>query len=589
MWANHNYIHNICVGGMLMRQTTNQPIQKARPLSSLKTKISLAVLLSIVISLSINFSILMPGVKTAFVSTTTNYMYDLSDSSCRLLENFLASSRTQTLSTKQLESLIGDVGVRDVPSSYAYLVAEDGTMLYHPTAEKIGQPVENIMIKEVVSKLQQGNIPENKVVSYDYKGTKKFASYAILEQTHWILVLTADEADILGPINRVQIKTSLIGIAITIIFTLISFLIGISISRPITRLSQVVNKIATLDLTEDSLHQKLCHRSDEIGVISNALLSMRNNIHDIIHKLDKVSDNINTNVITLTDISSQVNDHSSNNSATSQQLAAGMEETSATTDTINQNILAIVKNTKHINKRTIDGSNLSIQIMDKANKLKQENKLASDNTITMYHSMKDATTLAIQRSAAVNKISVLTNSIMEISRQTSLLALNASIEAARAGESGRGFAVVADEIGNLASQTAETTKNIAQIVSEVYEAVNSMSDCLNKTLVFLEDTVLNDYTRFALVGEEYELDANQIKQFMNEIHADIESLQNTTEQITEAIHGINTTINEATMGVSDIAGKTSDIVSLTTKTHQLVSENKVYSEDLKQMVAQFNL
>ncbi|MPM87267.1 Methyl-accepting chemotaxis protein McpC [bioreactor metagenome] len=57
--------------------------------------------------------------------------------------------------------------------------------------------------------------------------------------------------------------------------------------------------------------------------------------------------------------------------------------------------------------------------------------------------------------------------IMKISQETNLLALNARIEAARAGVHGKGFGVVAEEIGALAAETTEATKNIESILTQI--------------------------------------------------------------------------------------------------------------------------
>ena len=109
---------------------------------------------------------------------------------------------------------------------------------------------------------------------------------------------------------------------------------------------------------------------------------------------------------------------------------------------------------------------------------------------------------AIEGSKAVEKINELTNTIMEISSQTGLLALNASIEAARAGEAGRGFAVVATEIGSLADQTSKAIADIGNIVKAVNEAVGNMTECLSETTGFLETTVLEDYKEFEQVEND---------------------------------------------------------------------------------------
>lgn len=83
--------------------------------------------------------------------------------------------------------------------------------------------------------------------------------------------------------------------------------------------------------------------------------------------------------------------------------------------------------------------------------LREKQQQANAQTEELSSSLRDK----IEKSKAVEQISVLTANIIEITDQTNLLALNASIEAARAGEAGRGFAVVADEIGKLAGNSAE--------------------------------------------------------------------------------------------------------------------------------------
>ena len=104
--------------------------------------------------------------------------------------------------------------------------------------------------------------------------------------------------------------------------------------------------------------------------------------------------------------------------------------------------------------------------MMRANDLRTKTVEASTKTMTMYNNVKTKAQEAIEGSKAVDKINELTGTIMEISSQTGLLALNASIEAARAGEAGRGFAVVATEIGSLADQTSKAIKDIGTISGE---------------------------------------------------------------------------------------------------------------------------
>lgn len=71
--------------------------------------------------------------------------------------------------------------------------------------------------------------------------------------------------------------------------------------------------------------------------------------------------------------------------------------------------------------------------------------------------------------------------IQDISKQTTLLGLNASIEAARAGDSGKGFAVVAQEIRKLSTTSKESINKIDTIIKYISNSISSIDDSLNST------------------------------------------------------------------------------------------------------------
>ena len=558
---------------------------KVTALGSMRTKIIITVIGVCLLTVIACFLLMIPKCKDALETTTKNYMLSMASTYRTIINAEEISAINKDALYKQY---LSDVTVEGVESSYAYLVSADGTMLFHPTAEKIGSPVENEVVAGLVQEIAAGNIPADDVVQYPYKGKTKYAGYAITN-SKGILVVTADEADVMAPINRVMYNGIGAAVLILIIIGVYAFVIGGAMVKPIKKLTRIISDTADFNFRKNPESDAICKRGDETGEMARTIRDMRGKLRDIVKSIDAASDRIAENVNSLQNVTNVVNSMCTDNSATTEQLAAGMQETAATAETIYGNIGYMKSGAADIGQLSSEGAKMSNEVMSRANALRDTTIEASNKTKQIYDSVKVKADSAIEGSKAVDKINELTEAIMAISSQTSLLALNASIEAARAGEAGRGFAVVATEIGNLAEQTSKAVNDINSIVGEVNHAVGNMSECLEETTSFLEQTVLNDYNEFMQVGEQYNQDATQFENSMNDIYTSIKSLTESISTIADALSGINSTVGESTIGVTDIAGKTTDMVSKTSQTYDLVSESLNCVRQLTGIVEQFTL
>lgn len=544
---------------------------KTKKRGTFAAKIIVMVILAVIVSNVICMVFILESSKKQITDSVKHTMVDVVNTTSKIMENEISNSGVDDLDYDGYANNLSDVKLEGMDSAYMYVVQNDGTMLYHPTKEKVGQPVENAVIKGVVQQLQDGKKPGTTVVEYDFNGTTKYSAYTILNNEN-ILVLTADESEALAGITTVTGVAVGISAIVVLIAIIISFIMGRRLMRPLVKVSTIIEDVANGNIEADFSGVK--ESNDEIGLIIEKMKELTQSLGSIVGKIRNSSDTMSSNSYELNDTSSQTLAANNEISKAVEDVAEGSTGMAASISKINENLLEMSNETKDINASVDEIKNQTVAVQDSSKIMNDKIKSMQDSS----HKMDEGISAISKRIETVNttvdKVSNIVSVIEEISSETNLLSLNASIEAARAGDAGKGFAVVAQEIRVLSDNTNTELENIKQIISSLVEECRY---CVQASGTIVEDNAKQKEEIKAVLDEFGSLDeqiqktaekADEIEELvtaMIELNDDITKSSNSltdvsaanaaaTEEMNANIEELNAMMN----GVSEMAGHMND-------------------------------
>ena len=539
---------------------------KTKKRGTFAAKIIVMVILAVIVSNVICMVFILESSKKQVTDSVKHTMVDVVNTTSKIMENEISNSGVDDLDYDGYANNLLDVKLEGMDSAYMYVVQNDGTMLYHPTKEKVGQPVENAVIKGVVQQLQDGKKPGTTVVEYDFNGTTKYSAYTILNNEN-ILVLTADESEALAGITTVTgVAVGIIAIVVLIAIT-ISFIMGRRLMRPLVKVSTIIEDVANGNIEADFSVVK--ESNDEIGLIIEKMKELTQSLGSIVGKIRNSSDTMSSNSYELNDTSSQTLAANNEISKAVEDVAEGSTGMAASISKINENLLEMSNETKDINASVDEIKNQTVAVQDSSKIMNDKIKSMQDSS----HKMDEGISAISKRIETVNttvdKVSNIVSVIEEISSETNLLSLNASIEAARAGDAGKGFAVVAQEIRVLSDNTNTELENIKQIISSLVEECRY---CVQASGTIVEDNAKQKEEIKAVLDEFGSLDeqiqktaekADEIEELvtaMIELNDDITKSSNSLTDVsaanaaaTEEMNANIEELNAMMHGVSEMA------------------------------------
>jgi len=298
--------------------------------------------------------------------------------------------------------------------------------------------------------------------------------------------------------------------------------------------------------------------------------------------------------------SNQVADASEESAKISVQSASAIDEVTSTMHEMSVNVQNMVKNTQmqassvSQTSASIDEMVTSIQrvadtakvLLDISNRSREEVQngigtmtKTTDGLNRINGSIGSASDIIANLGQRADDIGKIIEVIDDISEQTNLLALNAAIEAARAGEHGLGFAVVADEVRKLAEKSAQSTKEISDLIQSIQKEARKAVENMEKSTQIVDEG-LNLGNDLSTALRKISNVVTEVYKFAQEIGAATNEQSNGSTLIARATGRLNEITHEINSSVEEQAGGAQAVVRAMERMREMVQQSTSGSTEL---------
>lgn len=350
--------------------------------------------------------------------------------------------------------------------------------------------------------------------------------------------------------SRRKIITQFIGMFLfsVTILSLFAYWIIRGVTRPIDRALNVVNKIANKDFTTP-IQNYTGH--NEVSKLLNSMKTMEDNIVDTFSILQNnftetrlLTDKLNISSENFQSMADNLSNYSKFSEDRSNEVRREMEKISTSMQDFDNYTLDTTKIINSIMNSSADSKSM-------VNELKQVSEKFKENTLVGKESLSKLKDNTTKIDSAFLSISKIIENISRFSKETSMLALNASIEAERAGESGEGFIVVAEQVTKLSGEIHSNIRMIHNFSNEVKSSIEVSLSSINGILNLLERIFNTGETIFSYV--------DNVSEKSNQNNKNLESLLSRLDELQTILQKVKTEIEKGKKNTVDIEKQSQNV------------------------------
>lgn len=240
-------------------------------------------------------------------------------------------------------------------------------------------------------------------------------------------------------------------------------------------------------------------------------------------------------------------------SGISERFSENMEQAAEEAAQISGSVSEIQRGVNGITEKCAEitgySSELTVRAEDMERNAEENIRLISEKAENISRLLE----ITVEECKSVDRVSSLTQDIVQIASNTNLIAMNAAIEAKHAGSAGSGFSLVAGEIKQLAISCSRAANSISDVNETVTSAVHQLSELSEELLDHLNGQALDALRYAAKSGRQYRADSERVEKAAEELRGRTETLYAAVSGIADSAGNVVSALEKSTGSVSAAA------------------------------------
>ncbi len=489
---------------------------------------------------------------------------------------------------ESLKELLDGLSVKGMEDARDYMInTAAGVHIFDEDQERMAMPIEDTMLRDVISAVSGGGSSGGSMEYTSEEGVKCIAVYQAMEERGWAVVLSDSQSEIY---REAYASRNILALICAGAYVLIVVLAWISVKlcvKPLDVVKKSIIRMKNLELKAPDELGKYVGGKSETGQIASAMDSLYDILRGIVSTLQGCTDSLEQSTSTMNDATNTLIEYVGDNSATTQQLAASIITTNGAIGNVVSEIEKISELVGYVADKVKTGDEKSRQLIQTAENMKSMAGNALQEAGVKIRQNRSNMEAAMVNLQSLTRVNEMAKQILDIASQTNLLSLNASIEAARAGEQGKGFAVVAQEIGNLASNSSATAKQISDICGEINTNIANVRECVDDIISFMEGDVSQNFQKFVGMANEYGKSVADIRGAIWDIEESSNGFVASIASIRDRMSVIQSASKENEIGVDEIVAKVERTNATAEELQNVSRTNRNNAREISSVVEQF--